>query len=269
MSDTKLDFRLADCVEAMKTIPENTVDVVVTSPPYNLGIKYSQYDDAVKRTLYLVWAAEWLAGVHRVMKASGSFFLNLGSCPKNPWLPFEMALVARSNGWVLQNNIAWVKSITIRKAGEEITAGHFKPINSPRYLNDCHEYVWHLTKLGGTPIDRLAVGVRYADKSNLTRGTRGKNGDRRCGGNTWFVPYETINDGDKRPHPASFPPGLAERCFQLHGLRPGLVGMDPFLGAGNAAVAAQRCNLDHFYGFETDDAYLTLAHENTRLTKTS
>ena len=72
--------------------------------------------------------------------------------------------------FVLQNTIHWIKSITIDESdGSSISRGHFKPISSPRFLNDCHEYVFHLTPTGRTPIDRLALGVPYADKSNIAR----------------------------------------------------------------------------------------------------
>ena len=64
--------------------------------------------------------------------------------------------------FVLQNTIHWIKSITVadRGARRRLSVGHFKPINSKRYLTDCHEYVFHLTKTGNVPLDRLAVGVR-------------------------------------------------------------------------------------------------------------
>ena len=145
-------------------------------------------------------------------------------------------------------------------AGLTTSRGHFKPISSPRYLNDCHEYVFHLTPEGKTPIDRLALGVPYADKSNIARWghTRGK--DRRCRGNTWFVPYETIQRRAKeRPHPATFPVQLAEWCIKLHGITRIETMLDPFLGIGNSAVAAKRCGVNHFIGFEIDEEYLSEA----------
>ena len=87
--------------------------------------------------------------------------------------------------FVLQNTIHWIKAITIQDdEGKPVSRGHFKPINSPRYLNDCHEYVFHLTPSGKTPLDRLALGVPYADKSNIARWEHTGGGDLRCRGNT-------------------------------------------------------------------------------------
>ena len=83
-----------------------------------------------------------------------------------------------------------------------MSRGHFKPINSPRFLNDCHEYIFHFTPRGRTIIDRLALGVPYADKSNIARWSHTRGRDRRCRGNTWFIPYETIHASRERS-PAS------------------------------------------------------------------
>ena len=63
--------------------------------------------------------------------------------------------------------------------------------------------------------------------------------DRRCRGNTWFVPYATIkNRAAQRPHPASFPIELARKCIRLHGLARAQLVLDPFLGIGHAGAAA-------------------------------
>jgi site-specific DNA-methyltransferase (adenine-specific) len=138
--------------------------------------------------------------------------------------------------------------------------GHFKPINSKRFLNDCHEYIFHFTKSGRVEIDRLALGVPYQDKSNIGRWSHTRGSDLRCRGNTWFVPYETIQNREKeRPHPATFPVQLAEWCIRLHGLSRVETLLDPFLGIGNSAVAAQRCGIKKFIGLEIDKSYLAEA----------
>jgi hypothetical protein len=80
--------------------------------------------------------------------------------------------------------------------------------------------------------------------------------------NTQFIPYSTIQSRDKnRPHPATFPKELPAMCFKLHGLREGLIGMDPFLGIGNAALAAQELDFKKFIGFDIDPFYVHIAKE--------
>ncbi len=257
---TVFDLHHGDCVAGMRSLPEDSVDLVVTSPPYNLGIAYSRHCDDQPRAEYLAWSETWAREVQRVLKSDGSFFLNVGASPANPMLPHELALLF-SKIFALQNTIHWIKSITIEtKSGGEISAGHFKPINSPRFLTDCHEFVFHFTKNADVKLDRLAVGVAYADKSNIARWGHTGGRDRRCRGNTWFIPYETIRDRQsQRPHPATFPVALATRCIRLHGQRDGLVMLDPFLGIGHAALAARACGVGRFIGFEIDQEYLNEA----------
>ena len=257
---TKFDLRREDCLKGMTKLPDEHVDLVVTSPPYNLGIRYRQYSDRQDRQSYLRWCAEWAAQVQRILKPDGSFFLNIGAAPSNPMLPHEIVLELREN-FVLQNTIHWIKSIAIEdRQGELRSYGHFKPISSKRFLNDCHEYIFHFTKSGRVEVDRLALGVPYQDKSNISRWSHTRRTDLRCRGNTWFIPYETIQSREKeRPHPATFPVQLAEWCIKLHGVSRVSTMLDPFLGIGNSAVAAQRCGVKNFIGFEIDKTYLAEA----------
>jgi len=257
-----LHFYLGDCTEILPELDAATVGTVVTSPPYNLGIKYRTYKDDMPRREYLNWTDRWIRAVARVMAPQASLFLNVGAKPTDPWIALEVAQVVRRR-LKLQNTIHWVKSIAIDReaAGaaspidRDVAVGHYKPINSDRFVNDCHEYIFHFTPGGKTRLDRKAVGVPYQDPSNIARWAAAGEG-LRCRGNTWFIPYETIQSRDKdRPHPASFPPKIPEQCIRLHGLDRVGVLLDPFLGLGSSAIAAARLGVD-FIGVELDDYYL-------------
>jgi site-specific DNA-methyltransferase (adenine-specific) len=286
---TKFDLRHEDCIGGMSRLANESIDLVVTSPPYNLGIRYGKFSDTQDRESYLNWCQEWAEQVRRILKPTGSFFLNIGAAPSNPMLPHEMVIELREL-FVLQNTIHWIKSIAIedrpvgdatrgqqplprgasrREAATAIQSyGHFKPISSKRFVNDCHEYVFHFTKTGRVELDRLAIGVPYQDKSNIARWRHTRGSDLRCRGNTWFVPYETIQSRQKeRPHPATFPVQLAEWCIKLHGVTRVASMLDPFLGIGNSAVAAQRCGVKKFIGFEIDESYLAEAKRRLALRK--
>lgn len=257
---------LGDCVTGMaELLAPESVDVVVTSPPYNIGVQYTEYSDSGPRSAYLNWIRKWAKEVKRVLADNGSLFLNIGAKPSDPWVPFQVALCVRKV-FVLQNVIHWVKSIAIEKSdvgdygklAGNIAVGHFKPVNGKHYLNNMHEFVFHFTKKGAANLDRLAIGVEYQDKSNIKR-WKSVASDRRCRGNVWFVPYKTIKRRAKeRPHPATFPVELARKCILLHGLRDGLRALDPFLGIGHAALAARSLGVD-FIGFEIDQAYFERA----------
>jgi site-specific DNA-methyltransferase (adenine-specific) len=251
------ELRHGDCIAGMQAMEAESVDVVVTSPPYNLGIDYGSFDDTARREDYLGWLMRWVEEVRRVLKPEGSLFLNVGSVPANPLLPHQIAL-RFSELWVLQNTLHWIKSITVEtKGGGQLSVGHFKPIQSPRFVTDCHEFVFHFTKTGRVPVNRLAVGVPYADKSNIARWKKSAGRDKRCRGNNWFVPYPTIHSRDQqRPHPASFPAELAAMCLRLHGVDDQSVVLDPFVGIGHAALAARECGVGKFIGFDIDEGYL-------------
>ncbi len=245
----------------------NSVQLVVTSPPYNLGIAYKTYKDKSAREPFLDWCSEWAEQIYRILDDSGSFFLNVGAAPSNPLLPYQLLLQltdpSSKHPFFLQNTFHWIKSISVEtRAGETISTGHFKPINSKRFVNDCHEFVFHLTKNNDVELDRRAAGVPYVYKCNIDRWGHTGGEDKRCRGNTWFIPYETIKSRDKdRPHPATFPIDLVRRCIQIHGKEKITTMMDPFLGIGSSAVAAVIEKIPTFIGTDIDTSYLQVAKE--------
>jgi site-specific DNA-methyltransferase (adenine-specific) len=265
-----LTFYSGDSLSVLAALPPGSVSVVVTSPPYNLGVRYRSYDDTLPRDEYLQWTDAWLAAVRRVLSPEGSFFLNVGAKPKDPWTAMDIAQTARRH-FLLQNTIHWIKSIVIEKGAaglaanleRDLAVGHYKPINSERFVNDCHEFIFHFTPEGRTPLERRAIGVEYQDPSNIARWQTGGS-NRRCRGNAWFIPYETIQSRDQeRPHPATFPAKLAEYCLRLHGLDRVTLALDPFLGLGSSAVAAARLGID-FVGVELDEHYLAEAIDQVK-----
>ena len=267
--DATFRFFHGDCLEVLAALPSGSVQTIVTSPPYNLGIAYSSYDDRLPRAEYLEWTGRWVAAAARTLDPAGSLFLNVGGKPTDPWTALDVAQAVRPH-LHLQNTLHWIKSIAIDReaAGAasrlpaDLAIGHYKPINSQRFVNDCHEFVFHFTPGGRTPLDRLALGVPYQDESNVTR-WRAAGGGRRCRGNTWFLPYDTIQDRRKdRPHPATFPTELPEYCLRLHGLARITQAADPFLGLGSTAVACAQLGIS-FTGIEVDEGYLKEAVART------
>jgi site-specific DNA-methyltransferase (adenine-specific) len=263
-------FYLADCLHVFKQLEPYSVDVIVTSPPYNIGIQYSRYQDALSPADYLAWTDEWVAAATRVLRPNGSLFLNVGAKPSDPWTALDVVQATRAH-LKLQNIIHWIKTIAIDRSSagagagltRDLAVGHYKPINSDRFLNDCQEFIFHLTPHGTTSLDRLALGVPYQDQSNIAR-WRGASGGVRCRGNTWFIPYETIQHRDRdRPHPATFPTRLPEQCLRLHGLDRIQVVMDPFTGIGSTAVACARLGVS-FIGADVDETYLNAAVARVR-----
>lgn len=268
-AESRIRIYREDCLAGMNNrIDAGSVSVIVTSPPYNIGKSYRTYNDERDQEAYLEWISQVARGCRRALRDDGSFFLNLGNKPSDPWWPMEVAAHVRDTGFVLQNTILWVKSIAISKdevgnypgISGDIAVGHYKPVNSRRFVNGLSEYIFHFTKQGDVPLDKLGVGVPYQDKSNVLR-WRGGSSDLRDRGNVWFIPYETIRES--RPHPCVFPVKLPEMCIRLHGLSRTQLVLDPFLGTGSTALACDRLGVD-FVGFEIDPYYVGLAKEMLR-----
>lgn len=261
--DSYCKLYLQDCLTGIKeNIPKDCIDVVVTFPPYNIGINYNKYNDNLPRKKYLEWLKEIGLQIKRVLKDDGSFFLNIGNKPSDQWIAWDVSFALRDD-FVLQNTIHWIKSIAIGKQDvgkhpniiDDVSVGHFKPISSNRFINDCHEYISHFTKEGNTSLDKLAVGVPYQDKSNIGRWKYAKKQDKRDRGNIWIIPYETIQKKNERPHPATFPMKLPEMCIKIHGIKEKMIVMDPFLGIGSTAITCSRLGVS-FVRFEIDKEYL-------------
>lgn len=253
-----------DCLEGMKIIGDKFIDVIVTSPPYNIGKKYNGYNDEKPRNEYLDWMEEVAKETERILKDNGSFFLNVGGKFTDPWIGVDVANRFR-NYYTLQNLIHWIKSIAIPKEDignyehvkRDIAVGHYQPVNSSKYLSGCHEFIFHFTKHGDVDLNKLAIGVTYQDKSNIGR-WKSVNSDLRERGNVWFIPYETIRES--RPHPTVFPEKLPELCIKLHGFNESSIVLDPFMGIGTTALACMKLGVK-FIGFDIDPSYVEIANE--------
>jgi len=239
-----------DCFSLLDELQQDIIDCVVTSPPYNLGKDYGvdSNDDNKPRIEYMNWINRIFYKIYQKLKLEGSLFLNIGNRPSDQLFcndVLDQLLVY----FELQNTIIWVKSIDGK--------GHYKPIKSDRFLNDCFEYIFHLTKKKDVKLDKLSIGIPYTDKSNIKR-WNGVKTDLRDRGNVWFIPYETKQIKDK--HPAIFPVQLPEMCIKLHGIEKDMVVLDPFMGSGTVAVAAERLGVNYI-GIELNKDYINLAEQ--------
>jgi len=132
-----------DCLKFLETTPDNSFDVCISSPPYNLGVRYSEYKDT--RSDYIEWMKDIWYEVCRVLKPDGHLFLNLGYSKDNP---FDTYKVAENVPWSLQNNIIWAKAVEV----DGRVRGYSIPHSSKRYLQNGWEHLFHFTKNGNTPM---------------------------------------------------------------------------------------------------------------------
>ena len=149
------ELHLHDCIDWMNSQEEKSIPCIITSPPYNLDIKYGKYADDLPRESYLKWLHDVAVAMKRVLTDDGQLFLNVGYSNVDPWVAMDVAQVFR-NVFVLQNNFTWVKHIAVNDQGY----GQYKPIASDRFSSATTESIFHFTKNGNVKVDRLAIGQR-------------------------------------------------------------------------------------------------------------
>jgi site-specific DNA-methyltransferase (adenine-specific) len=250
-----------DCVEWMSQQPDASVDVVVSSPPYNRNIAYNTYQD--RKSNYLEWQAEVWTQACRILKPTGHLFLNIAGSAKDPFLATD---VARTVPWQVQNHIVWAKAVEFQG---HIYGRSTVNIRAQYRLPNGHETVWHFTHKGSTPIDIAASSVPYRPEfadDNFERTGRRTRPTTTC----WHIPYETTGymgvasatlKGDKT-HPAIFPRELVRHCLRMVGNSntARTTVFDPFAGTGTTLVVAKEFGLDSI-GCEIDPDYCALIHQ--------
>jgi len=208
-----------------------SVDLVVTSPPYKDEDGYK--DTLIKHTF---------RNVHEAMRDGALCFVNFGHLAGYKSRPFRVVEILEEQFGELRETFIWVKN-------------HYRPIQGKRRVNNLFEYVFMFCKGNMPELDRLAVGVPYADKSNIGRYS---DRDLKCGGNVWYIDYETVTASEQKLHNDRYPVALPRRCIDLSGLAIGSTVMDPFMGSGTTGVAAQQSGMN-FVGVELDKHHYDVA----------
>ena len=225
----------------MNELSDDTIDVIITSPPYNIGKDYStkglSYNDRKAHSEYLSFLSRVFEECYRVLSESGVFFLNIGDSAKDQGKSEDVVRCAVKAGFKRLQTVIWVKSI--------FGKGHYTPSGGYRRLNNVWEFIFILIKSKRYNIDPKAIGIPYADKSNIGRYS---NVDLRDAGDIWFIPYiKTTGATIKKGHEAPFPLELPLKCLQLVPRAKSV--LDPFAGTGSTLCAAKKLNLIG-YGYE-------------------
>ncbi|MDG0889241.1 DNA-methyltransferase [Paracholeplasma manati] len=257
MSDIK--YFIGDCRELLKNIPDNSVKLVVTSPPYNIGKPYGKYKDKIALNDWEDLLRSVTQEVVRVLTPDGSFFLNLSPVPYGndkeilP-LPFIGYQIFKDSGLFLRNMITWtfnnMQNCTNRLSGryENILWG----------VKDIKNYVFNLDD----------IRIPYITKNDK----RLEGGNGRNPTDVWY--FDRVNNMTKKKlnlqHPTVYPLPMIERIIKMSS-NPGDTILDPFVGSGTTLVAAKRLGRNAI-GFELDENYIDeiekrLKYENELIVK--
>lgn len=225
-----------DCVEGLKIIPDNSIDLCITSPPYK------EKDGYNPTQLFVLFGQ-----LYRTLRENSLFFLNFGHLKEDKFRPFFACELAIAAGFKLNDTIIWIKN-------------HYTPLGGSKNLNNLTEFIFVLYKGQMPDLDRLSIGIPYQDKSNIGRYS---NKDLKCGGNVWYINIPTITKKSQRLHKDEFPIELPLRCIKLANLKSNSVVIDPFSGSGSTCLASKKLGYNYL-GFELNQKYFEIANERLK-----
>jgi site-specific DNA-methyltransferase (adenine-specific) len=235
-----LDHIFHHSAEGMHELPDCSVHLMVTSPPYNVG---KEYDEDLSLEDYLaflgrVWKETW-----RVLVPGGRMCINVANLGRKPYIPLHafIAEQAIDLGFLMRGEIIWNKAAS---ASASTAWGSWKSASNP-ILRDVHEYILVFCKQSfkrPNPSKRL---------SSITRDEF-----LEYNKSVWDMPAESAR---KVGHPAPFPAELPRRLIQLYTFENEIV-LDPFMGSGQTAIAAVKSGR-HYVGYEVEEKYVALANQ--------
>lgn len=224
--------------ESMREIPDNSVHLMVTSPPYNVGKVYDEDMDFSDYRSFLrrVWEE-----VYRVLVPGGRACINVANLGRKPYIPLHAFLIQDllEVGFLMRGEIIWVKE----GGGAPSTAwGTWLSAKNP-VIRDEHEYILVFSK-----------GSYERKKTKDKKDTLTREEFLTYTRSVWHMRPESAR---KVGHPAPFPVELPYRLIQLYTFE-GEVVLDPFMGSGTTALASLQAKR-YYVGYEIDQAYVQLA----------
>ncbi|MGZ4865072.1 MAG: DNA-methyltransferase [Halobacteriota archaeon] len=234
-------YKFGNCLDLIKEVPDGSICMAVTSPPYNLRKQYGEYHDSVSLSEWKELINAITGEIYRVLAPNGSFFLNVSPVPFGSHreilpLPFVAYEILKDNQFYLRNMITWtfnnMQNCTNRLSG--------------RYEN----VIWGVKDLKNYIFNLNDVKIPY-----ITQNDKRLTGSGRNPTDVWY--FDRVNNMTKQKlkltHPTIYPLPMIERIIKMS-TNPEDTVLDPFLGSGTTLVAAKRLGRNGV-GFELDRKY--------------
>lgn len=229
-----------DCLEIMSQIPDETVHLAITSPPYNLGINYDNHDDSLAYESYLAWMKKVWVETKRVLVPGGRFALNIAPTSIKNFRPIhhDFSNQLREIGMTMRTEIIWYK----QTMGRRTAWGSWKSPSNP-HIVPSWEYVLVFCKDSWTlEGDAKEIDITSDEFMRFSDGF-------------WYIPPES----QRRGHPTPFPEELIYRLIKFYTYK-GNVVLDMFGGTGTVAVVAQKTGR-HFIHIDISQKYCQIAEQ--------
>jgi len=226
--------------ESMSELPDNSVHLMITSPPYNVG---KEYDADLSLQEYLNLLTTVFQEVYRTLVWGGRACVNVANLGRKPYIPLHSYIINLMNdiGFLMRGEIIWEKGSS---SGTSTAWGSWCSATNPT-LRDTHEYILVFSK-GSFARKNNDEKVNTISKEEFLEYTK----------SIWKFPAESAK---KVKHPAPFPLELPYRLIQLYSFKNDVV-LDPFCGSGTTCLAALKSQ--RFYvGYEIEPRYADIANK--------
>lgn len=240
IDENELDRLYCKSSEAMDEVPDNSIHLMVTSPPYNVG---KEYDDDLSLDEYLELLTRVFSQTHRKLVTGGRACINIANIGRKPYIPLHAMVteIMLDLGFLMRGEIIWDKSAS---AGGSCAWGSWMSASNP-VLRDYHEYILIFSK------DSYSK-----NKAQEKRDTIGHDEFIQWTQSVWRFP--AVN-AKRIGHPAPFPVELPHRLINLYTYE-GDVVLDPFCGSGTTCIAAINNNR-HYIGYDIKREYIELSQK--------
>ncbi len=234
--------------EKMNELPDSSVHLIVTSPPYNVG---KDYDNNLSLEEYFNMLRGVFKETHRVLVPGGRVAINIANIGRKPYISLnsEIIRIMHDLGFIMRGEVIWEKGAS---AGGSCAWGSWQSASNPT-LRDTHEYIMIFSK------DTMK---RYNPNKRINTITRDE--FLELTKSIWKFNTESAK---RVKHPAPFPIELPRRLIQLYTFKNELV-LDPFMGVGTTAIAAMKLNRK-FVGYDISKEYCELANKRIKKEKTT
>jgi modification methylase len=235
-----LDRIFCKSAEAMTELPDSSVHLMVTSPPYNVG---KEYDEDRSLEEFLAFLQRVWTETRRVLVPGGRLCVNVANLGRKPYIPLHSFIIADllRLGFLMRGEVIWNKAAS---ASPSTAWGSWKSAANPT-LRDVHEYILVFCK-----------GSFKRDNPSKRASTITRDEFLEYNKSVWNFAAEPAR---KVGHPAPFPVELPRRLIQLYTFEDEVV-LDPFMGSGQTAIAALKSKR-HYVGYEIDEKYVDLANK--------
>jgi site-specific DNA-methyltransferase (adenine-specific) len=242
ISTNALNRIICSSSENMKELPDNSIHLMITSPPYNVG---KDYDKDLSLEEYLSMLKKVFSEVKRVLVTGGRVCINVANLGRKPYIPLHSHIIQIMSdlGFFMRGEIIWDKSSS---AGTSTAWGSWQSAKNPT-LRDVHEYILIFSK------------DNYSRERKGKKDTIMRDEFIQLTKSIWnFKAASAKSIG----HPAPFPEELPRRLIELYSFKEDIV-LDPFIGSGQTAIAAVKAKRN-YVGYDIDKSYCELAERRIK-----